>query len=79
MRYLSLVVLGTVLWADQASAAVFEGKKAAEIIDNGRIIHSHLRDEVSLFLRVMYKGDYFICSDGRLTEGVFLQCKSNFE
>ena len=79
MRYVGLVFLGMVLWAGQASAAVFEGKEAAEIISYGEIIHSHVRSERSLFLRVLYEGDYYICSDGNLTEAVFLQCKSTLD
>jgi len=79
VRYVGLMFLGMVLWAGQASAAVFKGKEAAEIISDGEIIHSHLRNDLILILRVLYKGDYFICKDGNLTEAVYLQRKSTLD
>lgn len=76
MRYVGLAFLGMVLWTGQVSAAKYEDEQALKIISEGKIINTHNVNEQVLKLRVLYKGNYHICTDGAFSDTVFLQCWS---
>lgn len=75
MRYLGLIVLGTVLWTGQASAERIATKEAVKIISEGKIMHQHLNGS-SLNYRVIHKGTYYICYDGLPTDDAYVFCHS---
>ena len=76
MRYVALVFLGVVLWAGQASAVKIEGKPAVKIVLEGTIIRKHVVNDVSLNMRVLHKGKYYVCKDGKLGDKSYLSCYS---
>ena len=76
MRYVGLVFLGLSLWAGQASADLVQNKEAVKIILEGKIIHKHIKDGVSLYMRVIHKGTYYICYDGKVSEEAYVDCFS---
>ena len=76
MRYLSLVFLGLVLWAGQASAEKFLDTAAVKIIADGKIIHRSNLEPLSLLMRVIYEDKYFICVDKMFEDRVYLNCDS---
>ena len=76
MRYLGLVFLGMVLWAGQASAVKIVGKPAVKIVSEGTIIHKHVVNDVSLNMRVLHKGAYYVCKDGQAGDKSYLFCYS---
>ena len=76
MRCVGLVILGLVLWAGQASAEKIEVKQAVKIVVDGEIIHKHTKDGFRFRMRVIHKGDYYVCKDFQLEDRARLTCYS---